>query len=162
MSKPYLDPADWYATLPAAYASACVLLTDDDDRVLLVKPNYRPHWGIPGGIVEAAEPPHECAKREIAEELGLAVQVGDLLVVDWAPPVGERPRAMMNFLFDGGVIPDPSRIRLQAEELDAAEFLGWKEAESRLPSTTAARIPAARRARKSGRTVYLPADASPV
>ncbi|WP_433436192.1 NUDIX domain-containing protein [Nonomuraea sp. CA-141351] len=164
MSRPYLEPADWYASLPTAYVSACMLLTDGDDRVLLVKPDYRPHWAIPGGVVEAGEAPHECAMREILEELGLDVRPGDLLVVDWSPPQGERPRAMMNFLFGGGTITDPSRIRLQADELDDAEFLSWEDAEDRLPRNTSARIPAARRARESGCTVYLPADhtASPI
>ncbi|MEV4115787.1 NUDIX hydrolase [Nonomuraea sp. NPDC049695] len=156
MSKPYLEPADWYATLPTAYTAACMLLTDGDDRVLLVKPNYRPYWAIPGGVVEAGEAPHEGAMREILEELGLDVQVGALLAVEWSPPLGERPRPLLTFLFDGGVVADPGQIKLQADELDAAEFLGWEEAEDRLPAHTAARIPAARRARKSGRTVYLP------
>jgi hypothetical protein len=32
----------------------------------------------------------------------------------------------------------------------------WAEAEARMPAATAARIPAARQARATGRTVYLP------
>ncbi|GLX00044.1 NUDIX hydrolase [Microtetraspora sp. NBRC 16547] len=159
MSKGYLDPPEWYASLPTAYMSACVLLTDDQDRVLLVKPNYRPYWAIPGGIVEANEAPHECAAREIAEELGLTVQVGDLLVVDWAPPMGQRPRTMMNFLFDGGTIADPAAIRMQTAELDDVEFFSWEDAAARLPASTAGRIPSARRARRNRRTAYLPAEA---
>ncbi|GAT71259.1 NUDIX hydrolase [Planomonospora sphaerica] len=160
MSKPYLDPPEWYATLPTIYTSACMLLTDEHDRVLLVKPNYRPYWAIPGGVVEAGEAPHECVTREITEELGLTVPAGELLVVDWVPPYGQRPRPMMNFLFDGGTLTDPGRIRLQTDELDAAEFFSWEDAATRMPDDTAARIPAARRARKNARTVYLPADSA--
>ena len=156
MSKPYLEPTEWYATLPTVFASACVLLTDVKDRVLLVKPNYRPHWSIPGGVIEAGETPHDCAGREIAEELGLAVEVGGLLVVNWSPPFDDRPRAMVNFLFDGGTVDDPGLIRLEADELDDLAFLPWDEAVARLPVHAAPRLSSARRAREERSTVYLP------
>ncbi|MBB5964222.1 NUDIX domain-containing protein [Planomonospora venezuelensis] len=155
MSQPFLDPAEWYATLPTAFVSACLLLTDTEDRVLLVKPNYRPYWMIPGGVIEPGELPQECAVREIGEELGLIVRAGGLLVVDWSPPVDDRPRVLVNFLFDGGVLEEPIEIRLQAEELDDAAFLPWDEAAARLAAHTAPRLAAARRARKDGRTAYL-------
>ena len=69
----------------------------------------------------------------------LAIPAGDLLVVDWMGAAGDRPRAIMNFIFDGGVLADPGAIRLQEEELDDARFLGWAEAEARMPGTSAAR-----------------------
>ncbi|MER5322790.1 NUDIX hydrolase [Streptosporangium roseum] len=156
MSKTYLEPAEWYATLPSVFTSACLLLTDTEDRVLLVKPNYRPGWSFPGGIVEAGEAPHDGAVREVAEELGVSVEAGELLVVHWSPPSEERPRSMINFLFDGGVLSDPARIRLQVEELDDAAFFPWDTAVTLLPAHTAARLPAARLARRDRRPVYLP------
>jgi ADP-ribose pyrophosphatase YjhB (NUDIX family) len=154
----YLDPPQWYASLPTVYVSACVLLTDHTDRVLLVKPNYRPYWAIPGGIVNEGEPPHLCAIREAGEELGLDITLGDLLVVDWAPPQGDRPRPMVNYIFDGGTLTDPGQICLQHDELDEALFWPWDQAVTKLPVSTAARIPAARLARKDQRTIYLPAQ----
>jgi 8-oxo-dGTP diphosphatase len=157
----YLDPPQWYASLPTVYVSACVLVTDDTDRVLLVKPNYRPYWAIPGGIVNEGEPPHVCAAREVTEELGLQIALGELLVVDWAPAQGDRPQPMMNYIFDGGTVADPSQIRLQDDELDEARFWAWEQAATKLPATTAARIPAARLARRDQRTVYLPAQLNP-
>jgi 8-oxo-dGTP diphosphatase len=156
-----LSQADWYASLPTVYVSAGMLITDAADRMLIVKPNYRPHWGIPGGIVEDGEAPHEGAAREIAEELGLHRPAGDLLVVDWIPPEGVRPRAVLSYLFDGGTVDGGVTIRLQEEELDDAQFVTWAEAEARMPANTAARVPAARQARRAGRTVYLPALRAP-
>jgi 8-oxo-dGTP diphosphatase len=154
--EPLLSTADWFASLSTVYLSASMLITDQDDRILLVKPNYRPDWGIPGGIVEADEAPDQCAAREIAEELGLDIPAGDLLVVDWVAAAGDRPQAIMNFIFDGGVLSDPGAIRLQEEELDDAQFLGWAEAEGRMAGGMAPRVPAARQARQNRRTVYLP------
>jgi ADP-ribose pyrophosphatase YjhB (NUDIX family) len=154
--EPLLSTADWFASLSTVYLSASMLITDREDRILLVKPNYRPDWGIPGGIVEDGEAPDVCATREIAEELGLDIPAGDLLVVDWMAAAGERPQAIMTFIFDGGVLRDPGAIRLQEEELDDARFLGWAEAEAQMARNTAARVPAARQARQTRRTVYLP------
>ena len=65
---------------------------------------------------------------------------------------------MTNYLFDGGTVTEPELIRLQHDELDDWEFLAWVEAASRMPALTATRIPAARQARRSGSTIYLPAQ----
>ncbi|WP_433358845.1 NUDIX domain-containing protein [Streptosporangium sp. CA-115845] len=155
----YLEPKDWYPTLPTVYLSVVVLLTDDRDRVLMVKPNYRPYWAIPGGIIEPGESPHECGEREVVEEVGLKIQARELLVVDFAPALGDRPKPMVNFLFDGGTVTDPGLIRVESAELDGFGFFTWEEAETKLPANTAARIPAARRARQQQQTIYLPAPA---
>ncbi len=152
-----LSQAEWFASLPTVYVSAGMLITDAADRVLIVKPNYRPDWGIPGGIVEDGEAPHQGAVREVAEEVGLDIPAGDLLVVDWIAPDAARPRAVVSYLFDGGAVSRDVTIRLQEEELDDAQFVTWAEAEARMPAHIAARVPAARQARLDGRTVYLPA-----
>ncbi|MGI5292674.1 NUDIX domain-containing protein [Nonomuraea polychroma] len=158
MSQRFLPPAEWFTSLPTVHVSACMLLTDDADRVLLVKPNYRPYWALPGGMVDEGEPPQTCAVREVAEELGLHVRLGPLLVVNWIPPMGDRRRPMLSFIFDGGTVTDPSCIRLQSEELDAAEFWPWNEAATKVSAAAAAHIPAARTARMSQRTIFLPAE----
>ena len=151
-----LSQADWFASLPTVYVSAGMLITDAADRMLIVKPNYRPRWGIPGGIVEDGEAPHEGAAREVAEEVGLDLSAGDLLVVDWVAAEGARPRAVISYLFDGGTVGGDVPIRLLEEELDDAQFVSWAEAEARMPAATAARVPAARQARLDRRTIYLP------
>ena len=52
------DPPDvWYAGLPGVVVAAGALITDPGGRVLVVKPNYRDRWTIPGGICEFGEPP---------------------------------------------------------------------------------------------------------
>jgi len=155
MSKSFLEPAAWFASLPVGYASASMLLTDERDRVLLVKPNYRPGWSIPGGVVEGDEYPHRGAEREIAEELGLQVRAGDLLVVHWMLPDGERPRSLVTFVFDGGTLPGGARVTLQEDELDGYGFFPWDEAARLLPPLVSPRLVAARRARAQSRTIYL-------
>src|SRR4051794_14493126 len=120
-----LPPEEWYARLPTVYAAACALITDEAGRVLLVKPNYRPYWNIPGGYIDANEAPHVACARELHEELGLAVELGALLLVDWVPAQEPRPRPITGWLFDGGTF-SPERvaeIRIQEDELDDYAFV---------------------------------------
>src|SRR5579862_6034436 len=115
--------AAWYAGLPTMFGSAAALLTDPTGRVLLVKPNYRDYWSLPGGIIEHGEPPHAGCRREVAEELGLDITPGPLLAIDWTPPAGVRPRPIVHFVFDGGELEEHAPIRLQEEELDGYRFV---------------------------------------
>jgi 8-oxo-dGTP diphosphatase len=54
------------------------------DRVLLIrrgKPPMKGRWSLPGGRQELGETTRETAHREILEETGLTIQLGDLLDV---------------------------------------------------------------------------------
>ena len=50
--------------------AAGVLLFDEQDRVLLVDPTYKPGWEFPGGVVERGEAPARAGIREVEEETG--------------------------------------------------------------------------------------------
>jgi 8-oxo-dGTP diphosphatase len=157
-----MDEQDWYASLATTYGSAAALITDTDGpsaRVLLVKPNYRDHWTLPGGMLEDGEPPHAGCFREIEEELGLARDLGPMLVVAWTGPDGGRPRPIVSFVFDGGVLDDPATIRLQKEELDDWRFVAPAEFDEYLPSIMARRTRAAVTARATGQAAYLAIEA---
>ncbi|WFE99087.1 NUDIX hydrolase [Micromonospora sp. WMMD964] len=151
----WTEPATWYANLASFYAAAAAFITDAAGNVLLVKPAYRDHWAFPGGYVDEGEYPHDACAREIREELGISLPVGDLLVVDWAPPTGERPRAIISFTFDCGSIADLHGLKVPRQELDDLAFFPHKEAEQRLPDNVAVRVQAAIRARDRQAPAYL-------
>ncbi|GAA1030138.1 NUDIX hydrolase [Virgisporangium ochraceum] len=151
-----LSDEDYFASLPTFFAGAAGFFTDPAGDVLLVKPNYRDTWGFPGGVLEAGETPDEGAAREVLEEIGLRVEVGRLLVVDWVLPYGTAPRSMVHFLFDCGTVEaPPGGFALQVEELDEARFVRPDEAAGLLAPRVAPRVDAALRARSTGGTEYL-------
>jgi 8-oxo-dGTP diphosphatase len=155
VTSTFTDPATWYASLPTMYGTAAALITAPSGDVLLVKPNYRDHWSLPGGILEDAEAPEDGCAREVREEIGLDLPIGPLLTVHWIAPTGERPKPMIAFIFDGGVLADFSGIVLQESELDDFRLVPPSDLGEYLPGHMAARISGALRARESGVPLYL-------
>ena len=150
------EQAAWFAQLPTAFTAAAALFTDEAGQVLLVKPNYRDHWSLAGGILEDGEPPHAGCRREVFEEIGLDIEPGPLLVVGWAAPEGIRPKPIVHFVFDGGVLADGTPIRLQESELDDYRFVDARDLARYLTPMITARVDAALRGRSTGATAYLP------
>ena len=57
-------------------------ITDEEGHILCVRMNYATHaWTTPGGRVEPGESPLDALKREVLEESGLEVEVGELVGV---------------------------------------------------------------------------------
>ncbi|HEX4656144.1 MAG TPA: NUDIX hydrolase [Streptosporangiaceae bacterium] len=152
----FLDHDVWFAQLPGVVLAAGALITDPVGRILLVKPNYRDYWTLPGGICEHGEPPHAGCAREIAEEIGLELPVGGLLAIDWSQPHGPEARPIMHFLFDGGALDDGAGIVLQREELDDFRFTDPAEVSGYLAPYGVRRVAAGLAGRASGAAVYQP------
>ncbi|MFH8702959.1 NUDIX hydrolase [Streptomyces rubrogriseus] len=139
--------------------AAGVLLFDEQDRILLVDPTYKPGWEFPGGVVEPGEAPARAGIREVAEETGLSLRdVPALLVVDWEPPA---PPAYggLRLLFDGGRLDaaDAGRVLLPGPELRGWRFATEDEAADLLPPVRYERLRWALRARERGAAHYLEA-----
>jgi 8-oxo-dGTP diphosphatase len=152
----FIDHDTWFAQLPGVVVAAGALITDPAGRILLVKPNYRDHWTMPGGICEHGEPPHAGCAREVAEELGLDLAVSTLLAVDWSQPYGTQARPIMHFVFDGGTLGSDAAIVLQPEELDEFRFVDPGQAAGYLAPYGVRRLTAALAGRASGAPVYQP------
>src|ERR1700756_4955426 len=90
--------------VPRIPASASALIFDRSQRLLILKPNYKTGWTIPGGqIEETGESPWQACQRETLEECGLAINEARLACVDFLWPRLGRPGGV-RFLFDCGVL----------------------------------------------------------
>lgn len=136
--------------------AAGMLLFNVEGQVLLVEPTYKPHWEVPGGVVEADESPRDAAQREIAEELGLARHAGRLLVLDWVPPATDRPEGVIA-VFDTRVLSstEVARIVVPPDELRGFGFFDLAEVGSVLSPILARRVFAAAHARRDNTMAYL-------
>jgi 8-oxo-dGTP diphosphatase len=112
------------SALPKKRLIAHVLMRDAGDRVLLCETQFKKDWELPGGIVEPLESPRLGAAREVREELGIDLEVGRLLVVDWMPPYLGWDDAI-EMIFDGGIVDenDLAYWSLQPTEIKAVALV---------------------------------------
>lgn len=108
-----------YPSLPLVGAGAVIV---KDGKVLLVKRRAPPkagYYSIPGGLVEVGESVREAAKREVFEETGLIVKVGELIDVIDNIVKDEKGRVKYHYvIIDYLAHPVGGRLK---ESSDAAE-----------------------------------------
>ncbi|GAB3946736.1 hypothetical protein GCM10027614_40740 [Micromonospora vulcania] len=102
--------------------------------------------------------PWQAACREIKEELGLDLEPGRLLVLDWVPPQPDGRPALANFLFDGGRITQnqaEQRVSLQTDELSEWRLTGPQQWDELMAPHMARRLRACADALRTQSTAYL-------
>jgi ADP-ribose pyrophosphatase YjhB (NUDIX family) len=73
---------------PSFTVGAACVIERDDGSILLVRLVYREAWGLPGGLIKRNEDVATCARREVAEEIGLDIE----LLSEPAVVVDSRPQ----------------------------------------------------------------------
>lgn len=146
----------YYESLPKKRMGAGCLFFNEKNEVLLVKPNYKPGWEIPGGVVENNESPKQCCQREVLEEIGLNREIGRLLALDYNSPNDPKTESLM-FVFDGGVLSeaDIAAIHLPANELSEFDFFRQDALPEAMTKPLKARVLAAWQQYDCGQAVYL-------
>jgi len=129
------------------------LITDQEDRVLIVKPAHKDGWIFPGGYVEVGEAPSQAFQREMIAEIGVDVspQVR-LLSIDYR---GQNDEYVM-FIFAGGVFTEEMKkaIKLPPQLLEH-RFVAPEEALSLLRPNSARRLMPTLEARRQTGIAYL-------
>lgn len=99
----------------------------DEGRLLLVKRGRDPGkglWAVPGGKVRRGEPIIEAARREVLEETGLEVDVGDVV---WVGEHLSEDHHIVLIDFRGTVVGGTLRAADDAEEARWVELSAAEE-----------------------------------
>lgn len=158
--RPDAPPADTeLARYLAAHASpamcADALIRDSEGRILLVDPVYKDGWDLPGGMLEDEEPV-PALRRELDEELGLAVEVGRLLVFDTAPrSVWGRTIVSLVYAAHTEREVDAAQLVRQDNEIREVGFYPEDRALELLAPAVARRLAAALAAERGAHTAVL-------
>ncbi|WNI20084.1 NUDIX hydrolase [Actinacidiphila sp. ITFR-21] len=137
-------------------AAADALIRDPAGRLLLVNPTYKSGWDLPGGMAEDNEAPEDALRRELREELDLAVADLRFLCVDWVGPHGPWDD-LLGFVFDAGVLSAEQAAGLKPsdEEISEHRFFEIPEALPLLPERQRARAVNALQVLEDGVPRYL-------
>ncbi len=98
------------------------------NRILLIRRANEPGrglWSIPGGLVEVGESLREAAKREVEEETGIEVEIGDLLDVMENIIRDENGRVRFHYVlidFRARPISEDMELSPSSEALEARWF----------------------------------------
>lgn len=156
---PDMQQKNFLKSLPKKRMASGSLLFDDQNRLLIVKPKYKNHWLIPGGIIENNESPRQACIREIKEEIGLEIQKIDFLCVDYKLILKKNDESLQ-FIFYGGILDKEqiNSIVLQPEELNEYKFLEIKNALSLLTKSLSFRVSKSLEALKNNSGIYIESE----
>ncbi|MCU1674219.1 MAG: putative hydrolase [Frankiales bacterium] len=149
-----MEPAAYRNSRPRKRMGAGVLFRDEAGRVLVVEPTYKPDWELPGGAVEADESPRTACVREVEEEIGLRIELGRMLCMEWQGAEPDRTESLM-FVYDGGVLAPETELWLAPDELASYRFVEPADLHVLMSERVARRTRAAVQAVAQGRLVEL-------
>lgn len=140
--------------LPKKRMGAGCLFFNHKRKMLILKPTYKNHWLLPGGVIEANESPRQACIREVKEETGINCQPIRLLCVDY---VSDRQSKIesIQFVFFGGTISHETEIVIPKQEISSYQFLEPEVAISMLGINSQRRLERCLAHLDSQRTIYL-------
>jgi ADP-ribose pyrophosphatase YjhB (NUDIX family) len=149
-----LSKQDYYNSLAKKPMGSEVIFFNENEEILIVKPNYKEGWVMPGGTVEAGESPKDCAVREVKEELGLDIENLQLLCIDY----GQTTEGdYLKFVFFGGILSSEQigEIVLQEKELTEMAFVAPNKLDGLFSTRKNKRLPFCLEALEKNIVIYL-------
>ena len=155
MTKKITDE-EYAKMLPKKQVGTAVLFFNSEGDLLIVKPDYKDGWLVPGGTADEDESPLHCAVRETKEEIGLETPNLQLVGIYYGRRKGFFTDSL-KFVFSGGVLTKDqiANITLQTEELEKYEFASPEIALPLFSSSLQKSIPACLNAIKNKTVVYI-------
>lgn len=129
---------------PSYSVGAICVIERADGRMLLVRQTYRSNWGLPGGLLKRHEAPAEAVRREVAEEVGLDIELlGEPAVVV------ESRLHRVDIVYRARPAPgaDPDGLQLGSAEIESCAWFAPEQLPQLQPETASALIALARAGR---------------
>jgi 8-oxo-dGTP diphosphatase len=129
---------------PSYSVGAICVIERADGRMLLVRQSYRSNWGLPGGLLKRRESPVDAVRREVAEEVGLDIEVlGEPAVVV------ESRLHRVDVVYRARLSPgaDPDAVAIGSPEIEAWAWFAPEELPDLQPETASAFVALARMGR---------------
>ncbi|MDP3983547.1 MAG: NUDIX hydrolase [Acidimicrobiia bacterium] len=147
---------EYVKRLPGKRVGVGCVLGDNQGRIVVVKPTYKQGWSIPGGGVDVNESPWQACKRELREELGLELDPGSFLCLDYLGP-RDGFEESIQILYDGGELtPDQlNAVVIPTDELEQWALVSRGEAEAILRPELGRRVAAVQGLLGTGTSIYL-------
>ncbi len=155
MSKKFTDE-EYAKILPKKQVGTAVLFFNTIGELLIVKPDYKDGWLVPGGATDDNESPLHCAIRETKEEIGLDTPELKLVGVKYGHKKGFNSDSI-KFIFNGGVLSENqiSQIKLRVDELEEYTFASPEKALLLLSPSLQKSLPECLEAIKSNTVAYI-------
>lgn len=155
MPKKFTDE-EYAKMLPKKQVGTAILFFNAKKELLILKPDYKDGWLVPGGSTDEDESPLLCAIRETREEIGLEIQELQLVGVYYAPKKGVYTDSL-KFIFYGGVLTENqiSQIKLETDEIESFAFTLPENALPLLSQSLQKSVPACLNAIKDKTVVYI-------
>jgi ADP-ribose pyrophosphatase YjhB (NUDIX family) len=151
-----MSEAEYYKSLPKKRMGAGAVILDEEDRILIVKPSYKDHWSVPGGIVEENESPRAACIREVKEEIGIDAKIADFVGVAYRSDQDHRGDSLQFVFFCGKLKKEEiSAIRVDGKEIVEYKFVTADDALPLLNKPLAVRLKWGLEAMKKGERIYF-------
>lgn len=146
----------YYKNLPKKRMGVEALILNEKDEILIVKPSYKDHWSMAGGVVDENESPKGACIREVKEEIGISLKEVKFLCVDYKSDIGEKGESLQ-FIFFGGKLSENEieKIKLDGKEIVEYRFMEITEALPLLSEKLSKRLPKCLDALENDTAIYL-------
>lgn len=147
---------EYYKSLPRKIMAAGILLLNEKGQILIVKPSYKDHWSLAGGVVNENESPKSACLREVKEEIGLNLKNLKFLCVDYVSDPAAKKESLQFIFFGGKLSKDEiHKIKLDKKEITEYKFIDITKALPLLSEQLQLRLPKCWDALKTNTAIYL-------
>ncbi|MFA6252238.1 MAG: NUDIX hydrolase [Candidatus Paceibacterota bacterium] len=148
--------SEYYKNLPKKRMGVGTLILNERGEILVVKPSYKDHWSITGGVIDENESPKDACIREAKEEIGIELKEVKFLCVDYASNIGEKGESLQ-FIFFGGKLSENEigKIKLDGKEIVEYRFMKIAEVIPLLSEKLGKRLPKCLDALENDTAIYL-------